>query len=78
MVFYIGKKVIYCCTICGKHSKGKSDAYIWLGDAYFLTGYNLKIVCKKCARREAGSKKPRKWEAINENSITLPEEFGIR
>ena len=55
----------------------KTLAYLWVGDAVHLTGYTLKVICKKCARREVGSKSLKKWALLNDNPITLPEELGI-
>ena len=76
MVILLEKKTTRMCAMCKQQAPNVQ--YLWIGSAANLTGYNLMVICKKCARREIGSKSLKKWELLNDNPIALPEELGIR
>ena len=56
----IDNKQTRACDCCGDW-KRYSYFYKWKGDFQYLTGDWAMIVCIKCAKREAGSKK---WESV--------------
>ena len=65
---YLGKvsvNDIFNCQICRQIGKEK---YIATPDMPKLVDWKELIVCKKCARREVGSKNKAKWEKLHANA----------
>ncbi len=54
---------IFACQMCGH--KGR-DKYIATPEATTLVDWDKLLLCKKCARRENGSKNKKRWDRIHE------------
>ena len=76
MIFYLGKKNIRACSSCLTTFSKQVEAYIMKSDAYWLTGYDYKVICNICAKREM-FKHPKRWKAIQEKIVILPKELDI-
>ena len=50
------------CDMCHSQTKEK---YLALPHLPSLVDWSEMILCKKCARRESGSKNKKKWDLIN-------------
>ena len=60
-VSYIGKGYDKCDTC---HSQTK-EKYLAVPHIPALVDWSELILCKKCARRESGSKNKKKWDALH-------------
>ena len=63
---YLGKvrvNDIFECQMCGQKGREK---YIATPEAATLVDWNKLNLCKKCAKREVGSRNIKKWEEIHE------------
>ena len=68
-VSYLGKvkgNDIFECQMC--HQKGR-DKYLATPEATTLVDWDKLYLCKKCARRETGSKNVKKWNKVHEESV---------
>ena len=54
---------IFKCQMCGQ--KGR-DKYIAKPEVGTLVDWKTLLLCKKCARRETGSKNVKKWDKVHE------------
>ena len=61
-VSYLGKQ-IFTCQMCKGHGK---EQYMATPDVPKLVGWKSMLLCKKCARREFGSKKTKAWKVMHE------------
>tara|TARA_R110000824_G_scaffold3232_1_gene14970 strand:+ start:362 stop:592 length:231 start_codon:yes stop_codon:yes gene_type:complete len=61
-VNYLSKEVV-TCQMCGEHGK---EQYIATPEIPRLVDWESILLCKKCARREFGSKKAKAWKAMHE------------
>ena len=57
---------VFSCKICGKRAKFKYMKYPHPSVIHLLIDKEPKEICRKCARREIGSKNKKKWDAIHE------------
>ena len=65
MISYIGKGH-EVCDMCNANT---NQMYLAVPHLPALVDWYEMILCKKCARREVGSKKKKKWDALhNENN----------
>ena len=65
-ISYLGKvKVndIFRCQICGHKGREK---YVATPESISLVDWDSMIVCKKCAKRETGSRNAKKWSRMHE------------
>ena len=63
---YLGKvsvNDIFKCQMCDH--KGR-ERYVAEPEAVTLVDWDKLFLCKKCARREAGSRNAKKWNQIHE------------
>ena len=63
---YLGKvsvNDIFECQMCGQKGREK---YVSTPEAVTLVDWDRLYLCKKCARRETGSKNVKKWSKIHE------------
>jgi len=68
---YLGKVNIenmFNCQMCRERSK---DKYIAKPDLPSLASWTSLMLCKRCARREIGSKNKKKWELIHEKGKSV-------
>ena len=66
MIEYLGKanvSDIFECQICGNKSREK---YLATPEIVSLANWEELLACKKCARREIGTKNVKKWNKIHE------------
>ena len=61
IISYIGEGYD-TCDMCDKRSKQK---YLAVPHLPNLVDWSELILCKKCARRESGSKNKKKWDALH-------------
>ena len=64
-ISYLGKVSvgdIFECQMCGQ--KGR-DKYLATPEVVTLVDWRELHVCKKCARREMGSKNAKKWDKLH-------------
>ena len=59
----VGVSDIFKCQMCGQ--KGR-DKYVATPETVTLVDWKALSLCKKCARRETGSKNVKKWNKIHE------------
>ena len=59
----LDKRHQFRCGMCYDHWTKQVDVYQW--DPLVIPGPSLNI-CKKCARREIGSKNKKGWEQLND------------
>ena len=57
---------VFPCKMCGKTAKFKYMKYPHPAVARLLTDSKPMEICRKCAKRETGSKNKKKWDAIHE------------
>ena len=65
-ISYLGKvsvNDIFGCQMCGHKGREK---YLATPETVTLVDWREMYVCKKCARRETGSKNAKKWNKIHE------------
>ena len=65
-ISYLGKvsvNDIFDCQMCDQKSK---DKYLATPEAVTLVDWDKMFLCKKCARREIGSRSSNKWKDIHE------------
>ena len=65
-ISYLGKVSvgdIFECQMCGQ--KGR-DKYLATPEAASLVDWYELFVCKKCAKRETGSRNIKRWNTIHE------------
>ena len=61
-VNYLGKQ-IFTCEMC---SQSGTEQYRATPEIPKLVGWESMSLCKKCARREFGSKRAKAWKAMHE------------
>ena len=54
---------IFACQMCGYRGR---DKYLATPQAASLVSWTELTVCKKCAKRETGSKNVKRWNEIHE------------
>jgi|TARA_Y100000310_G_C20525870_1_gene736002 hypothetical protein len=57
---------IFPCKMCGKNAKFKYMKYPHPAVAELLTDREPLEICRKCAKREIGSKNKKAWDKIHE------------
>ena len=57
---------IFPCKMCGKAAKFKYMKYPHPAVVDLLVNKEPIEICRKCAKRELGSKNKKKWDAIHE------------
>ena len=62
IVSYKGKERVKC-EMCHQMS---SDKYLATPDIPGLVDWDIINLCKKCAKRETGSKNKKRWEQMHE------------
>ena len=69
-ISYLGKvrvNDIFECQMCGQKSR---DKYVATPEAITLVDWSRLFICKKCARRETGSRNAKKWNKIHEEAVS--------
>jgi hypothetical protein len=56
---------IFVCEMCGYQSQKKYKRYPHPAVINLLIDKNPQCICKKCAKRELGSKNQLEWKRIN-------------
>ena len=64
VISYIGKGEEKC-DMCHNYTNEK---YLALPHLPHLVDWSEMILCKKCAKRELGSKSSKKWKALHDGS----------
>ena len=59
----VGVSDMFACQMCGNRGR---DRYLATPDSVTLVDWRELYVCKRCARREVGSKNIKKWKKIHE------------
>ena len=61
-ISYIGK-INFTCQMCSGYGR---DQYIAKPQLPKLVDWKALLLCKKCARREFGSKRAKEWKALHD------------